>query len=198
VRDKVPSSNGGVCAAQLNRYAPMRQVALCLLSLVAAAFAPAGDNGATDWEAIEAANRAARQKFSDQLPKLKTTSLLRIDPGATRRGVQSTLPRFHGWVVVASAPPSNALAESTISRSFARIVKSHDDGVAACFEPRHGLTLTDGNASFDVLLCFECWRYVVYTSDGSVMYADSFANRDEKEKWEQVFIDAGLPGTRRK
>jgi hypothetical protein len=168
----------------------VRQVALCLLSLVAAAFANAGDSLESDWKALEAANRAARQKFSEQLPNLKTTRLFRVDPGATRHGVESKLPRFHDWAVIASAVPSDALSEATISQSLARIVASHDNGVAACFDPHHGLTLTDGIASFDVLLCFECWRYVVYTSDGTVLYADSFTTLGQKEKWEQAFTEA--------
>jgi hypothetical protein len=47
-------------------------------------------------------------------------------------------------------------------------------------------------------LCFECWRYVVFTSDGAVMYADSFTSVGQKENWEQVFVEAGLPAPDRK
>jgi hypothetical protein len=133
----------------------MRQVALCLLSLVVATFAHAGDKAESDGKVLEAATNSARLKFSEQLPKLKTTRLFRIDPGATRHGLESKLPRFHGWAVVASAAPSGALLESAISQSLARIVASHDRGFAACFDPHHRLTLTDGIARFDVVLCFE-------------------------------------------
>ena len=110
----------------------------------------------------------------------------------------SKLPPFHDWVVVAAAAPSNAPSEAAISQSLARIVSTHDNGVAACFDPHHGLTLTDGNSSFDLVLCFECWRYIVYTSDGVLLYADSFTARGESEKWEQVFTYAGLPVQKRK
>ena len=175
----------------------MRHVALCLLSLVVTAFAHADERAAVDWKALEAANLAARQQFSEKLPKLKTTRLFRIDPGATRSDAHPKLLRFHEWVVVASAAPSDASSEAKITRSLASIVASHDDGVAACFDPHHGLTLTDGRSTYDVLLCFECRRYIVYTSDGAVMYADSFKTRGEKKKWERVFNDAGLPGAKR-
>lgn len=193
----MPSSNLGVRAAPHNRYAPMGHVALCLLSFVIAAAAYADRNVEVDWEAIEAANRAARREFGERLPKLKVTKLFRIDPSATRRNAPSSASRFHDWIVVASAAPSDDPSATTISRSLASIVASHDSGVAACFDPHHGLTLSDGGTSFDVLLCFECSRYIVYTSGGAVMYADSFTAHAEKETWEQVFASAGLAGQRR-
>jgi hypothetical protein len=176
----------------------MRPVALGLLCLALAASTHASADAADDWKVVEAQNRAAQEKFREQLPTLKTSRLFRIDPSASRRGAPSQSPRFHDWVVVASAAPSDTNSEATISRSLAAIVSSHDDGVAACFDPHHGLTLTNGKESVDVLLCFECSRYIVFTPDGTVVFAASFATRREKETWGQVFRTAGLSDSARK
>jgi hypothetical protein len=181
----------------------MRQLALGLLSLTLAACSYASAEVAEDWQVVEARRQAARERFIEQLPTLKTTRLFRIDPidgypGATGNGAKSQMPRFHGWGVVASAAPSDANSEATISQSLAKIVSAHTEGQYACFSPHHGLTLTNGGESYDVLLCFDCSQYIVFTLDSAIVFLDSFNARSEKETWEQVFRAADLPESKRK
>ena len=181
----------------------MRQVALGLLCLALNACSNAGAEPVEDWQVVEARRQAARETFSRQLPTLKPTRLFRIDPidgypVVAEGGLTWRLPRFHGWGVAASAAPSDANAEAAISRSLSKIVSAHKDGQDACFSPHHGVTLTNGRESFDVLLCFDCSQYVVYTLDGTTVFADSFNARQEMKTWEQVFRASGLPDSKRR
>lgn len=36
---------------------------------------------------------------------------------------------------------------------------------AACFNPRHGLRISDGEKTLDVVICFECGHFVSYYGD---------------------------------
>jgi len=181
----------------------MRQLALGLLCLTLTACSYANGDIAADWQVAEARRQAARESFSKLLPRPKTTRLFRIDPidgypFATEGRTKSQKPRFHDWGVVASAAPSDANSEAIISHSLGKIVAAHKEGQDACFSPHHGLTLTDGSKRFDVLLCFECSQYIVFTSDGARLFFDSFNARSEKETFEQVFRAAGLPESKQR
>jgi hypothetical protein len=71
------------------------------------------------------------------------------------------------------------------------IVDSPTDSMAACFEPHHGMTLADGKRTFDVVLCFKCSRYIVYTPDGKVAWGGSFTTaRTEFPVWDRIFREA--------
>jgi hypothetical protein len=181
----------------------MRQLALGILCLALNASAYAGADAAEDWRLADARRQAAREDFGKRLLTLKTTRLFRIDPVdgyplVAEGGARWLLPRFHGWGAAASAAPADANSEAAISHSLARIVSAHKEGQDACFSPHHGLTLTNGRERFDVLLCFECSQYIVFTPEGQTVFSDSFNARYEKETWERVFRAAGLPDSRRK
>lgn len=176
----------------------MQPIAHVILLLTLAATAHADGKAADDSAAVAAEKQAAREEFSTKLLQLKVTRLYRVDPDPRRTDAHAQAERFYNRVVIGSAAPSDASSAETITRSMRAIVAAPDDGANACFTPRHGLTLTDGTSTYHVLMCFECLNYVVFTSDGTDVYRDSFTAEHEYKQWEQAFHAAGLTSPKRK
>jgi hypothetical protein len=163
----------------------MKVVIALALCLVVIATTDAGEKPARDWSTLAAKNPDA---FPLVLERLKVRRLLALNPTKPERVPPSTVATFHDWVVNASAVPRDAASAEALVRSMLSIVDSPQDGAAACFEPHHGLVLADEHQTFDVVLCFKCSRYVVYTPDGKIAWGGSFANaRSEAPIWERVF-----------
>jgi hypothetical protein len=182
---KVPSSFVGVRAAQRNRQAPMRLAVAFALCLAVASATYAGEKPARDWSTLAARNPDA---FPVVLAHLKVRRLLALSPMKPENDPPPSVVTFHEWVVNSSAVPRDAASGEAIVRSMLAIVDSPKDATAACFEPRHGVVLTDGRRTFDVVLCLKCSRYIVYTPDGKIAWGGSFANaRSEAPTWNRVF-----------
>jgi hypothetical protein len=165
---------------------------LSLLFALAGACA-AGEKAGRDWSALAAKNKEA---FPVVLDHLRVTRIRGLDPFATWNDPPPKAPQFHKWVVIWSARPKDAAASAALTRSMRVIVDSPSDSMAACFEPHHGATLTDGKHTFDVVLCFKCSRYVVYTPDGKLAWGGSFTTaQTEVLVWDRIFRDA-TPGDR--
>jgi hypothetical protein len=187
-RDSVPSSIVGSRAKLLSRQAPMRLAIAIALCLAVASSTHAGERPATDWSTVAARNPDA---FPVVLAHLKVRRLLALSPIKPENEPPPSVVTFHEWVVNSSAVPRDAASGALIVRSMLAIVDSPRDAMAACFEPHHGVVLSDGRHTFDVVLCFKCSRYIVYTPDGKIAWGGSFDNaRSEAPTWNRVFDSA--------
>jgi hypothetical protein len=145
----------------------------------------AGEKPARDWSTLAARNPDA---FPVVLEHLKVRRLLALSPTKPENDPPLSAVTFHEWMVNSSAVPRDAASGEDIVRSMLAIVDSPNDSVAACFEPHHGVVFTDGHHTFDVVLCFKCSRYIVYTPDGKIAWGGSFSNaRSEAPTWNRVF-----------
>jgi hypothetical protein len=171
----------------------MKPYASLALLLALAGVCSAGEKAERDWSALAAKNKDA---FPVVLDQLRVTRIRGLDPFATWNDPPPGVPRFHKWVVTWSAPLKESAASSALTRSMRVIVDSPSESMAACFEPHHGATLSDGKHTFDVVMCFDCSRYVVYTPDGRLAWGGSFTTaQTEKLVWDRIFRDA-TPGDR--
>lgn len=175
----------------------MRTLVACALILLAPGLGLAGGDvtsqaAAEDWKATVAANAQARARFLGDLARLKPTHLYYLNPGAFRDGSKPTGKKFQGWAVVADKAV-NADAGTKLVESMRQIVTQSGDGAMACFEPHHGMTLTAGSVSYDVVICFECWTYDIYDADGKRLLTNTFETEGQARVWDAAFSAAGLP-----
>src|SRR5688500_13118331 len=160
----------------------MRLAVAFTLCLAVVAATHAGERPARDWSTLAAKNPDA---FPVVLEHLKVRRILALSPTKPERVLPPSVVTFHEWVVNDSAVPRDAASGEAVVRSMLAIVDAPKDGVTACFEPHHGVVLADEHHTFDVVLCFKCSRYVVYTTDGKIAWGGSFADaRSEAPIWE--------------
>ena len=170
----------------------MKLTIAALLGLILSASTFAGATPAEDWSAVKARHQAAREAFEKKVGNLSAKRVFYLDPSATYDRKWPKSRRFHGWVVASSASPINRSSGNALARSFHKVFDSPRDGIDACFDPHHGVKLTDGVDEFDVVLCFKCSRYIIYDKNGEYVFSDSFAARPEEVRWDQVFLESGL------
>ena len=165
----------------------MKATALFALVVALIAVSNAADQTAIDWPAVKS------RVFPSALDRLRVSKLLVLDPSATRRDAPPGAARFHNWVVAASSVQVDASSGSPLILSMRAIVGAPIEGVAACFDPHHGAVLTDGDSTFDVVICFECARYDVFDAEGKLIWGSSFAiAAGEAPKWNHIFRATGL------
>lgn len=62
---------------------------------------------------------------------------------------------FHGYPVLQTATTSEPGSIDDLLKSVTRSMRASAYG-AKCFDPRHGLRLTRGDAHLDLVICYEC------------------------------------------
>lgn len=72
------------------------------------------------------------------------------------------MERLHDYGVLGR----NALADSASANEVLALIEQGIEAsngmVAACFNPRHGLTVTTADAVWDIVICYECLSMQVY------------------------------------
>ena len=63
---------------------------------------------------------------------------------------------FHGFEIIGRAEITDPAERGALVRALAESVRRPPDMVAACFNPRHGLSIQDGSRTADFTICFEC------------------------------------------
>jgi hypothetical protein len=141
----------------------------------------------------EAREVAARTAFRAAVPKLKPKRFIYLDPMATHGKQVAGAEGYHGWKISGEKPAAGSSAEKNLMRSMRSILDSRPRGVVACFIPQHGISVTDGTATYDVVMCFRCGRYAVYDADGTMAWEGSFTmNEPQQPIWDRAFTEAGL------
>jgi len=69
--------------------------------------------------------------------------------------------RLHDYVVLGSAEVAADDAAAVLEAIFDGI-RASDGTVAACFNPRHGVRVVDGEHVVDLVICFECLSLSVH------------------------------------
>ena len=63
---------------------------------------------------------------------------------------------------------------------------------AKCFDPRHGIRVTTGGKSVDLIICFECsWVYVYLDKDDEAAHLT--IKRDQQPALNKILTDAKVP-----
>lgn len=171
-------------------------VSILLISLPAPCFCdaltPDQQEAVRTWDKQNEENRTTRARLLAELPRWKPIRFYSLDPVASRKRSIESRGHFHDWVVVAEAAPRDVSSGTAIVGSLRKILETPSNGVAACFDPHHAVRFTDGTRTFDLVICFECFRYYLYSSDGSLILGDSFEALRQERKWDRAFNAAGI------
>jgi hypothetical protein len=68
---------------------------------------------------------------------------------------------FHGYRILGEVPVTAESEQEQVVAAVRHAVLSGSDQ-AACFNPRHGIRVTDGQHTCDFVICFECRRMDYY------------------------------------
>ena len=87
-----------------------------------------------------------------------------LNPADPKKASEKSPDYFHGWRIVDHKPIDDAKERVKLADAFVRGVKE-GKGAARCFEPRHGIRVTQGQKRFDFVISFECLQSLVYEGD---------------------------------
>jgi hypothetical protein len=109
--------------------------------------------------------------------------LFSLEPADRVRYVINNEKYFHGFSILGKADVDEAKDRNTLIATLANGVRESDGVGSACFNPRHGIRLIFGEATYDFVICFECKAVRSYgfnegigfgTSDGPNNVFNSF------------------------
>ncbi len=103
------------------------------------------------------------------LEQSKTFHFLTLIPGGPIRTTNNNIflhsHKILGWAVI-----KDKSIRMAILNNLYRNIESHDDKVADCFIPRHGIRVDVGGITWDWVICFECQKIRIYTSNCNEYY----------------------------
>ena len=75
---------------------------------------------------------------------------------------EQEIERLHGYGVLGRAALNDLAQGNQVLALIEQGIEASNGMVAACFNPRHGLTVTQGDEVWDLVICFECLSMQVY------------------------------------
>ena len=87
-----------------------------------------------------------REAASFELLSLDPTAPVDADAG----------DRFHDWAVLGRGTVDSPVVRRTLIDALEAGVAGNGGGVAACFEPRHAISVLHRNRRHDFVICFAC------------------------------------------
>ena len=72
---------------------------------------------------------------------------------------------FHGYSVLGQLQILSANDRRIVAQTIEGAVSAWDGSSMMCFEPRHGIRVTKGAYTFDLLICFECQHIEIYVGE---------------------------------
>jgi hypothetical protein len=122
------------------------------------------------------------------LGKADTAELYSLDPDPRR---EKDGGGFHGWKVLGKTEVKGESARKELLGALRRSADENELGPAACFNPRHGLRLTAGGNTVDLVICFECLQVEVY--DGADKAKRFLITAGPQPAFDRVLKGAGVP-----
>jgi hypothetical protein len=125
-----------------------RSVLFTLLALVMASASLRADTIPAELQAI--------------LEKGEQFELLSLNPDPRQEKAEDG---FHGWKVLGKTTVKDAEARKKLLAAFKKGVEENTGFVAGCFNPRHGIRVTQDGKTTDFVICFECAQVKVFVGD---------------------------------
>ena len=119
--------------------------------------------------------RARKNEFSAEALKIlqqaETMEVLALDPNQQRERSEKPDTEekaaaendFHGWKILGRTKVTDGAIRKEVVTSLLKGMQEIDVG-AKCFIPRHGLRVTAGDESVDMVICFQCSRLSAYVN----------------------------------
>jgi hypothetical protein len=99
------------------------------------------------------------------LAKADTFELYSLDPAREpeeRGKAEPAKDTFHGWKVLGKTEVKGEAERKGLADALRLGAEDNFGVVAACFIPRHGLRLTGGGKTVDLVICFQCLSVQVF------------------------------------
>lgn len=128
--------------------------------------------------------------------------LLSLDPADPALRPESDPPpkeTFHDYAVLGKAEIRDQQERTNLLRALYKAVADSDGSVAACFNPRHGVSATSGGDTVELLICFECSSIETFTGHAegpltrSVNVATAHPPHSPEPIFNQALRRAGIP-----
>ena len=115
--------------------------------------------------------------------------LLSLDPTrATTRPAAGE--RFHGWRVLGRTTVGDPAARARLTDALRAGLRGDDALQATCFNPRHGVRVTDGDKTYELVICFECGNALAVESARGRSFSVS---PSPQPVFDDVLSAAGVP-----
>jgi hypothetical protein len=98
---------------------------------------------------------------------------------------------FHEWRVLGKTTVKDADTRKRLLAALEMGAKTNDGTVADCFNPRHGVRVKSGGKTVDLVICFECYKTVIYT--GGEKTGGYKTERSPQTALNKVLTDAKVP-----
>lgn len=72
---------------------------------------------------------------------------------------------FHNFRILGTMTIQNGETRNRLFAALKQAIPSHNEAVAACFWPRHGIRVPHNNKNHDVVICFQCSQIQTYIDD---------------------------------
>ena len=100
----------------------------------------------------------------EMLEKAEKFELISLDPS---RSADKPKDTFHGWKVLGRTVVKDAETRKQLVAALRKGIEENTRGgdamtLANCFDPRHGVRVTDGDKSVELVICFRCYQIQVY------------------------------------
>ena len=82
------------------------------------------------------------------------------------------------WKVTGRVPLDETKLQEIAGRLSSDLEANWRDGLADCFEPRHGLRVITDEGSFDLVLCFHCTQIWCFDESGTRLQSQAGISRD--------------------
>jgi hypothetical protein len=83
--------------------------------------------------------------------------LYSLEPADGRVATQGNDEKlFHGWPILGRTMVASGDDRKQLANALREATASNSGMVAFCFDPRHGIRLTHGSQTVDLLICFRC------------------------------------------
>lgn len=132
------------------------------------------------------------EKIWDCLYQPKEMVLFSLDPDQPNEEILKSKENalFHEYLILGSTKILSKEDQNIVADEIKYAVYGLGRGVFLCFEPRHGVRITDGKNTYDYLICFECGSMHVFYSENSYYDIMIGGNKDVLDK---ILINAKVP-----
>src|SRR5262249_20775026 len=123
----------------------------------------------------------------EALDRAEGMTLLSLDPDE-KAGVGAPA-QFHGWKVLGKTEVKDKAARAKLIAALVEGASKKGLEAAKCFNPRHGLQLTQKGKTVDLVICFECAQVRVYGAG----QRGFLISRSPQDALDKILKDAGVP-----
>jgi hypothetical protein len=132
-------------------------------------------------------------EIKDILEKGETFILLSLDPTEPDlREPSAPAPKetFHKYAVLGKTEIHDPKVRADLLRALQKGIHDSDGAIAACFNPRHGISATTrGTNHVDLVICFECAQIYSY----GLVERSFLTTKSPRTTFNDALQKAGLP-----